>query len=56
LAIRRRLAGYGGTGIEDGVPSAFPACWVVAESKAQRVNKMGFKMDIYNEQIQALTI
>ena len=25
---------------EDGVSSAFPACWVVAESEAQRVTKM----------------
>jgi hypothetical protein len=56
LAIRRRLAGYGGTGAEDGVPSAFPACWVVAESEAQRANKMGFKIDIYNEPIEALII
>jgi len=46
LAIRRRFAGYGGTGAEDEVPSAFPACWVAAESEAQRVSKMGFKMDI----------
>jgi hypothetical protein len=40
LAIRRHSVSYGGTGAEDGVTSAFPACWVVGESEAQRVNKM----------------
>ena len=30
---------------EDGVSSAFPACWVVAESEAQRVNKMKWFFD-----------
>jgi len=27
---------------EDGASSAFLTCWVVAESEAQKVNKMGF--------------
>ena len=40
LAIPRRFVSYGGTSAEDGVASAFPTCWVVAESEAQRVNKM----------------
>jgi hypothetical protein len=37
------LAGLQAFGNEgNGVLSAFPPCWVVAESEAQRVNKMGF--------------
>jgi len=54
LAIRRRFVSNGVTGAEDGVASAFPACWVVAESEAQRVNKMGFKIDTYISLIDAL--
>ena len=30
---------------EDGVSSAFPACWVVAESEAQRINKIEWFFD-----------
>jgi hypothetical protein len=30
---------------EDGVSSAFPTCWVEAESEAQRVNKMEWFFD-----------
>ena len=39
---------------EDGVSSAFPTCWVVAESEAQRVNKMECFFAIYISPIQAL--
>jgi hypothetical protein len=39
---------------EDGVSSAFPTCWVVAESEAQRVNKMECFLTIYISPLHSL--